>query len=167
MVEMAKEANQDYSDNLDFMVNQEDNLGVFNSNSYSFIFTTIVLQHIPYPQSLNFIKEFARILKPGGLAVFQVPTKDVRQLSLLQRLKSFIRIRERLALLGIGKGFQMDMHTIPEDEIVTTVKEMAAEVAFSINTNHTAPDFNGNLQFLQNNESASGYISKLFIVKKS
>lgn len=167
MVQIGNKANTDYSNQLQFVVNQSSDLSQFKSGSFSMVFTTIVLQHIPYPQSLKFIKEFIRILEPSGLAVFQIPTEDRRQLSTWQKLKSALRIRERLALLGIGKGFHMDMHTISSNEIEEAIKDEGGNVVLQTNTNHTEPAFNGNLKFLGNDEVASGFISKLFVVRKA
>src|SRR5690606_7016462 len=102
-------------------------------NSFSMTFTVITLQHIPSAQSTGFISEFIRLIKPGGLAVFQIPTKDVRQLSILQRLRTFLRLRERLALIGIGKGFNMDMHPVSEEEVKRLVSQAGGEIKLAVN----------------------------------
>lgn len=166
MVDIADESNIDFKDKLEFTLNQRSDLKDFESNSISFILTFIVLQHIPFPQSLNFIKEFVRVLEPGGLLMFQVPVKDVRSLTLWQRFKTTVRIKERLALVGIGSGFQMDMHVISEDKIEEAIKEQGGEISLSIHTNQTLPDYNGDLEFYEKEKEASGYMSKLFVIRK-
>jgi hypothetical protein len=40
--------------------------------SFDFIYSDIALQHIPPDQSRAYIAEFLRVLRPGGLAVFQL-----------------------------------------------------------------------------------------------
>ena len=165
MIGLANQANQ--HQNVSFKHNLTGDLSWIESNSVSFVITYIVIQHIPFPQSLNFISEFTRILEPGGLLVFQVPVKDVRKLSLIQKIKSTLRIRERLALIGIGKGFQMDMHVLEEDKIEAAIKDKNGFVETSVYTNQTLPDYNGKLEFYDEETEASGYMSKLFIVRKN
>jgi SAM-dependent methyltransferase len=166
MVLLGRENNSDFSDKLEFKLNQTASLEGFSNASVSFALTLIVLQHIPFPQSLNFIKEMVRVLETDGLCVFQVPVKDVRKLSLWQKFKSTVRIRERLALIGIGSGFQMDMHVIEEGIIESAIQEMKGEIVLKSYTNQTLPDYNGDLQFYKEEHAASGYVSRLFVVRK-
>lgn len=165
MLELAREANASFK-GLNFVLNQTDDLAQIESNSYDFVLSLIVLQHIPLPHSLQFVSEFMRILRPGGVAVFQVPVEDHRNPSFIQRLRSFLRIRERLALLGIGKGFHMDMHVIPDIRIRKAAIQQGCEEVFALNSNHTDPDFNGKLKILDEGELASGFVSKLYAFRK-
>jgi SAM-dependent methyltransferase len=48
-------------------------LRMFSDGSFSFVLSMIVLQHIAPSYSHRYIAEFIRVLKPGGIAVFQVP----------------------------------------------------------------------------------------------
>jgi 2-polyprenyl-3-methyl-5-hydroxy-6-metoxy-1,4-benzoquinol methylase len=62
--------------NLSFVVNERSDLSVFSDNSFDFVYSARVLQHMPTPQlALNYIAEFVRVLRPGGVACFQVPAK--------------------------------------------------------------------------------------------
>ncbi len=167
MIALAEEENQEFTDKVSFKLNQVEDLGQFPDNSFSMTFTVITLQHIPSAQSVGFITEFIRLIKPGGLAVFQIPTKDVREFSLMQRVRTFLRVRERLALLGIGKGFNMDMHPVSEGTIKQLVEKAGGEIKLAVNTNQTEPDYNGDVKFLNDGEGASGYLSRLFVVTKS
>lgn len=166
MLELAREANAEFKD-LDFLLNQSDDLSQIDEGSYDLVLSLIVLQHIPMPHSLSFVSEFMRILKPGGVAIFQVPVEDHRSMSLFQRLRSFLKIRERLALLGIGKGFHMAMHCIPDIKIRKAAFQNNCEEIFAVNTNHTDPDFNGKMKLLGEGELASGFVSKLYAFRKS
>lgn len=167
MVDIARTGNADLKSNLSFQLNEKDDLSILPTNSVSFALSFIVLQHIPFPQSLKFVSEFVRILEKDGIAVFQVPVKDVRKLSAFQRFKSFMRIRERLALVGIGKGFQMDMHILTENQIREAVVAENGEIEKSFFSNQTLPDYNGDLKTYPVETEACGYISKLFVVRKN
>ncbi len=59
--------------NIEFVLNKEPNLEVFEDETFDFVFTDKTLQHIPYPQSKTYIAEFLRVLKPRGIIVFMVP----------------------------------------------------------------------------------------------
>ncbi len=153
------------SDRLHFVLNTGDDLSLFENEFFSFIYTSIVLQHIPYPVSMNYIQEFMRVLKPGGKLVFQIPVKDVRKLNPVQKFKSWLKIRERLALMGIGKGFHMAMHVVNEEEIVSLINESGGIVLQRYTTNHTDPGFDGKIQFIQEDNSIH-FVSRMFVVKK-
>ena len=56
-----------------YVVNTEDNLGLFEDGSFDFIYSNITLQHIPPEHSTSYVAEFFRILRPGGAAIFQLP----------------------------------------------------------------------------------------------
>lgn len=73
MINEAKKQHQDY-DNITFHVNKKNDLTLFPDAYFDFILSIIVLQHIPPAITRNYIKEFVRILKPGGLIVFQLPS---------------------------------------------------------------------------------------------
>lgn len=167
MITLAAEENKEFVQKIKFKLNQKEDLSQFADSSFSMTFTVITLQHIPSAQSVGFISEFIRLIKPGGLAVFQIPTKDVREFSLMQRIRTFLRIRERLALIGIGKGFNMDMHPVAEEQVRNLVAEAGGEIKLAVNTNQTEPDYNGDVKFLKDGEAASGYLSRLFVVTKS
>lgn len=166
MIRNGIELNKKFSDKLIFLVNKENNLNCFHSNEFSFIYSPIVLQHIPYPQSINYIKEFLRVLKPGGILLFQVPTKDIRNLSIIQKLKSYLKLRERLALLGIGNNFSMEMNILNENEINDNIQQNKATLLNILITNHTDPEYDGIIRFINEKESKY-FISKMFIIRKN
>ncbi|MBD1905968.1 class I SAM-dependent methyltransferase [Funiculus sociatus GB2-A5] len=76
MIELARKYNR-YGDKCQYYVNESDDLRLFKDNSFNFIYSKIVLQHIRPEYSKNYIKEFLRILTPGGLMVFQIPSEPV------------------------------------------------------------------------------------------
>jgi SAM-dependent methyltransferase len=60
--------------NCRFHLNRQPDLSRYESNSFDFVYTNKVLQHLKQKQAIRLlITEFVRVLKPGGLAVFQVP----------------------------------------------------------------------------------------------
>lgn len=63
-----------FGKNCTYITNTEPNLKCLNSNSFDFVYTNIVLQHMAPRYQVEYIKEFFRVLKPGGKALFQVRT---------------------------------------------------------------------------------------------
>lgn len=58
-----------------YHVNPRNDLSLFETGSFDFIYSTIVLQHMETEYAERYIAEFLRVLAPGGLAVFQVPSE--------------------------------------------------------------------------------------------
>jgi hypothetical protein len=55
-------------------VNDRDDLALFESGVFDLIYSDIVLQHIAPEFSTRYVQEFTRVLAPGGVAVFQLPS---------------------------------------------------------------------------------------------
>lgn len=165
MIETAEKLNTDYKDQLKFILNQKPGLDHLHDINPDFIITLIVLQHISVPESIYYIRDMVKMLNKGGVFVFQIPVKDIRKLSFLQKVRSTIRIRERLALIGIGKGFQMEVNVVDESVIRKTIEDNGAKVIDVKCTNHTDPAYNGSVKFI-NETDAEGYVSKMFVVRK-
>lgn len=73
MIEKAQEYQKIFGEtNIKFSVNNGVDLSSFSDESLDFVFSYIVLQHCPSSkQVLKYIKEFSRVLKPGGVCLFQ------------------------------------------------------------------------------------------------
>ena len=73
MVERARELNADVS-GCEFVTNEADDLGAFDSRSFDLVYSSIVLQHLPSAERIErYVAEFVRLLTPGGIAIFQIP----------------------------------------------------------------------------------------------
>jgi SAM-dependent methyltransferase len=60
-----------------YQLNSKNDLSLFADNYFDFIYSNIVLQHMEPKYSSNYIREFVRVLAPGGLIVFQIPAEIV------------------------------------------------------------------------------------------
>lgn len=74
MVELANKYNL-YGSRCEYHLNKADDLGSFPADRFDFIYSNIVLQHMEPKYSSRYIQEFVRVMTPGGLAVFQVPSE--------------------------------------------------------------------------------------------
>src|ERR1700733_13951275 len=91
----------------------------FLDATFSFIYSNIVLQHIPPRLAKEYLREFVRVLAPGGVLVFGV--QDSFAASNLAgkviRICHVLHGRSRVKrALGIGRG-DMQMHFLPEKAV--------------------------------------------------
>ncbi len=75
-------------------VNTKPDLSVFDESSFDLVYTTLVLQHLPRRELQRaYLAEFLRILRPGGLAVFQALAHLPFALHLQPRRRAYSLLR--------------------------------------------------------------------------
>jgi ubiquinone/menaquinone biosynthesis C-methylase UbiE len=122
MIHLAKEKNADRP-NCNFSLNGKNDLAIFNDMSFDLIYSSVTLQHIPQEISRNYIFEFLRLVKPGGLVVFQLPSHEM--------LSRFSRIANRNVLSFkkkvLGKH-DFEMYGIPRTEVEEILRKRGASI---------------------------------------
>ena len=73
MVAAAERYNR-HSGRCHYLVNTSDDLAQLDDATFDFIYSNIALQHSPPDAARRYIAEFFRLLKPGGIARFQMPS---------------------------------------------------------------------------------------------
>jgi len=73
MIELADRLNR-YPQNVRYVLNQSPVLQVFAPETFDFVYSDIVLQHVEPEAAQEYIREFMRVLAPGGVLVFQLPS---------------------------------------------------------------------------------------------
>ena len=108
-----------------FMLNRSDKLPIEDS-SFDLVFSLIVLQHLGSQQAvLSYLREFARVLRPGGLLAFQLPPS----LTLRQRFQPRRYIYDALRKLGFSSDLlykrlgvvSMFVIAVPEADVKRTL----------------------------------------------
>ena len=145
MVERARELNRDRP-NCEFVVNVAPDLSRFGAASFDFVYSSKVLQHMPSGVlAKNYVAEFIRVVRPGGLVVFQlwthIPLRNRlqprrRAYGLLRALRLPQRLLNRLGLTPMGRGI-----SVPEAEIRRVVEQAAGKIV------HTEPDGEWGLRY--------------------
>ena len=132
MIAQAQQWNSDCS-RCRFILNTTEDLRSFDDGSVDLVHAGRVLQHLPSETIVHgYISEFVRILKPGGLLVFQLPS-DMSLLHLLQprrRLYSFMRrlgVSERFLLGPVGLS-PMVMRAMAEPKIMRLIASLGARL---------------------------------------
>ena len=163
MISLAHEMNRDQS-KCRFQLNDDIQLKGLPDNYFGFIYTSLVLQHVGAPSSHQYIAEFIRVLKSGGVLVFQIPER--LRANSLARLRTRLALRARLrSMFGLKKHYAMEMHCIKESIIQKLIAKNGAHVVDVAITNSCDPSFSGDLQYLAQ-EPLQGYVSKQYCVIK-
>jgi SAM-dependent methyltransferase len=163
MVARARELNASAPGKLTFILNTEPSLRQLPDARYAFIYSSIVLQHIPYPASLGYVREFMRLVKPGGLVVFQTPTFD--RSGLLRRSARAAARRVVQAAQLPFDGLYMEMNVIPEDDVRRAAAASGCEVLDVVSTNSAVHDHNGGITFFQE-DRGERLVSKQFVLRR-
>ena len=163
MISMARELNGDRP-GCYFQLNQDTQLQRLQDNYFGFVYSSLVLQHIAPPGSHQYIAELIRVLKPGGVLIFQAPER--LRANSLTKVRTRLALRSRLqSILGRQKPCAMEMHCIEEPVIRKLIAQNRARVVDVALTNSCDPSFSGDLQYLTQ-EPLHGYVSKQYCVVK-
>lgn len=74
MIELARTSNAQ-GDRVQYQVNDRDDLQLFESQAFDLVYSSLTLQHVKPPLMRRYLREFVRVLKPKGVAVFQIPSR--------------------------------------------------------------------------------------------
>ncbi|HWG51438.1 MAG TPA: class I SAM-dependent methyltransferase [Candidatus Acidoferrales bacterium] len=163
MVRLATEFNQD-TPRCRFAVNERRNLSSFQNDYFGFVYSNIVLQHIPKRLSRQYLAEMVRVARPGGILVFAVV--EAFCVGLLAQWRQQLGVRRRLRRFARRNGnYAMDLHSCSEARIRHVLAAAGARIVDVRWTNSADPSFNGKLQYLRG-EPGPGYVSKQYCVLK-
>jgi glycosyltransferase involved in cell wall biosynthesis/ubiquinone/menaquinone biosynthesis C-methylase UbiE len=74
MIAKAQALNK-YGGRCVYHLNERPDLQLFEADTFDLVYSWLVLQHMPKQLALSYIAEFARVTKPGGVMVFQIPDR--------------------------------------------------------------------------------------------
>jgi SAM-dependent methyltransferase len=127
MIELAKQLNR-HGDRCRYHVNTVDDLSLFGDETFDVVHSTITLIHIPKASALRYIREFARVTKPGGFIVFDFAARSKN------RLRGFIlrwmprRLARSLFRFKHGVDSFMDVNPIPGPQVKESLASAGSDV---------------------------------------
>ena len=131
MVERARALNDKFG-NCEFLVNDRPDLSRFGDGEFDAVVSFIVLQHMPDRDLIHrYLGEFARVLAPGGLIAFQLPSEMPLIYRVLWRKRLYRLARalgmsvERAHRLGLDN---MTMQALPVEVTRRTLEGAGCEV---------------------------------------
>ncbi|MFC1565099.1 class I SAM-dependent methyltransferase, partial [candidate division KSB1 bacterium] len=123
MLTEAKQVNCNY-DNLIFIHNNEADLKIVADRSIDFLYSNIVLQHMPDKMQKKYIIEFCRIINNKGIIVFQTPSKaKIRNIKGIAHMFFGNRFLNVVRKFIYGKNNIMEIHTLPKKEVIQILNE--------------------------------------------
>jgi ubiquinone/menaquinone biosynthesis C-methylase UbiE len=110
-----------------FLVNQTDDLHLFQSDFFDFVYSNIVLQHQRSKDlAMAYIREFIRVIRPNGTIVFQIPHK----LTLRQAIQPKRRLYSALRRFGFSaEHLYHRLHLNPMRTICLNFKEVEETIS--------------------------------------
>jgi SAM-dependent methyltransferase len=132
MIDQARLVNADLSNCL-FVHNVRPDLSVLADASFDFAYSNIVLMHLPGRRMAErYIGELVRVLRPGGLLIFQMPAWIAPR----QKVQPGRRLYAALRFLGFGSiplYRRLGLHPIrmidlPEEAVVRAVAAVGGQV---------------------------------------
>ena len=185
MIELARA----YVPGIEFAVNQGATLAGIPDAAVDFIWSHIVLQHIPNQFQRGYLAEFMRVLRPGGLAAFQLPVeiinpREVRpprwyrfKQAVKRRMPALLALKRRLRpATGFHHDFRYEMHALPDREVREICARGGGRIVAAPATNSCEPEHNGRVEFFDPAERrrelvASGqpnrYLSLMYFVRRT
>jgi SAM-dependent methyltransferase len=130
MLDLALQHNA-HGDKCRFVLNDSDNLQVLASNSFDLVYSRLVLQHMPPAVSAAYLPELVRVLRPGGVLVFQLPSDQEPPVSggwlkrrvPLSMVRTYRRLRQRLRTVP-----RMEENGIARDTVVGLLERSGGTV---------------------------------------
>ncbi|MCU0634174.1 MAG: class I SAM-dependent methyltransferase [Gemmatimonadaceae bacterium] len=142
MVAKARELNR-HGDRVEYVANTVDDLRFLADQSIDFVYSSISLQHVPPPANARYIAEFMRILRPGALAVFQVPNgREIGTGGLSQWLYRLRRQYLRRAWKIIRGKPPYEMHYVPRAVVERIIAQGGAQLVVAKPVGSRKPDDN-------------------------
>jgi SAM-dependent methyltransferase len=114
---------------IEYIINAGTSLAS-DDGSFDLVYSSITLQHVPPAATIGYLKEFVRVLKPGGVAVFQLPAR--RRPSLKTRLgwllPSSLRAKRHsgIEMHGILRGDVLSALAMAGGEVIDVQRDASA-----------------------------------------
>jgi len=179
MVEKARAALLPSMKNIELLHNPATNLRLFKDETFNFIYSNIVMQHIALRHQMQYLEEFARVLKKGAWLVVQIPSKKnnhcwkgkVKEACvqlLPYKMKKWLLIHIFKNKAKALKEFDFEMNTRSEHSMERYAFKNGLKIHHVAYTNSCEPDFGGNLMFRTQAEAADipGYLSPMYFLQK-
>jgi len=162
MVKVAKRYNR-FGDRCKYYLNEMESLALFTDNKFDFVYSNLVLQHMRPEYSKGYIREMLRVLKPGGILIFQQPSEpsskplpvelpiqevQPRQSETFIRMKRFIKSLLPRRVLDTYHHLRyeerapiMEMYGISRDEVLGLLTENGGKVLDVVQDGASGPQW--------------------------
>jgi ubiquinone/menaquinone biosynthesis C-methylase UbiE len=146
MIRLAIQYNP-FPDRCRYLANNRSDLRIFANDHFDFIYSNIVFQHIPPDLTFEYIRDFIRIIKPGGLIVYQMTTEELpiagtKARNVFRKLAPrFLRHLYKKAKFGTWAI--KDMYCISDSDMTRFVKETGGRILAAPDDKISLPRYKG------------------------
>ncbi|EAP99254.1 methylase involved in ubiquinone/menaquinonebiosynthesis-like protein [Janibacter sp. HTCC2649] len=139
MIELAREKNTGH-ERVQFHLNEAADLSLFDADTFDLLLSIIVLQHIPNEFKKAYLAEFVRVLRPGGVAVFTVPSHaDWSPTGVARRLPN--RIQNIYRRRAYGYDSVMEFHTLRRRKVEDVITSAGGRILHAEEEPMAGPPF--------------------------
>ena len=136
MIELGERLNK-HPGRCHYHLNVANDLSRFGESSFDLVYSNITLQHMPRKFAQAYIREFLRVLKPQGIAVFQLPG---RRRGTRAQVMGFVPKPVRTAYRKVRKRHAAEeMNGWPREQVIAYVGKLGAELV-EVLPSHDAGD---------------------------
>ncbi len=154
MVVEAKKRHADFP-TCTFLSQTQPHLRIFFDHSFDLVYSSIVLQHVPNLDTVKaYLAEFVRILKPDGIAVFQIPVR----IPWRSRLQPQQRLYHLLRSLGVSSKrlyrwnlLPISMNAMEEGMVRATVERAGGRIVAVEANNFSGPKVESKMFYVTKN----------------
>lgn len=146
MLDQARSFNR-HGTRVEYILNRRPDLSVFADGSFDFVYSNIVLQHMPARYARRYIREFLRVLAPGGIALFQVPSE-----AMAASVSGWARWKFRVQSQLLGRYFHLlfrrgtpiqEMRGVPIQQVIDAVMHSGGRLCDVRLDHHAGPEWIG------------------------
>ena len=156
MIQLARKQNP-RPDKVTYLHNDRPDLRLVETESIDYIYSHITLQHIPPRHIRTYLTEFLRVLRWGGLLVFQLPAGiQVRDQSGKWKWQSRLAYwMYKLNLASLYRRLRyvnqpiMDMHVVPRSEVVEVLRNAGGTILDIVPDKSAGPLFESYRYFVR------------------
>jgi SAM-dependent methyltransferase len=139
MIELAVQYNR-HGERCKYILNAQDDLRCFPAATFDMVHSRITLQHMQPRFIRRYLREFVRVVAPGGVIVFNLPSERIGG-HVLERMAWFLRYRVLWSVLHRGEP-RMDMYGVPRKNVVRLMQNCGAELLAADPDIHIGPEWN-------------------------
>jgi SAM-dependent methyltransferase len=138
MIRKARELNR-FPNACEYIHNVASDLAVLADGSADFLYSNITLQHVVPALARGYIREFLRVVRPGGHVIFQLPSRP-RSL-VWHAIKSItpVAFGNFIWRLRTASPEAMETYAMKENKVVQLVEASGGSV-LAVEENHHGPD---------------------------
>ena len=128
MLELARQYNR-HGERCRYLLNEQNHLRQFAGGSFDFVYSCLTLQHLPRRHIRAYLGEFVRVVRPGGLVLFQLPSEHR-----YRSLRHFLlhNIYSTVARKILRRPDAMDMYGIPRPKAEQLLRERGGRVVLAM-----------------------------------